>query len=201
MNNREELSGGKVRNYTHDLQQWRQRLQNEAASKRQWQESWGKDCPADNLRFISSEAIEETKARAAPIYSYLQKRHADEQAAKAARGEPVDENARCPHSITRPECEAMRPQVWNGVGSTISTVGIDPVKKYSFPQTTSQTYGWSASAPLEKLVHWDNSHGKKGMQLDYAPTVYPPLDPNSAEQQQTLNDINAGHVIYSRRLH
>ena len=80
-------------------------------------------------------------ARRGPVGDYLvneyKKEYGDDEAVDAVHNAPM--------SLTRELAQNMRSQELQALGGSLKTSGMDPIKKYSVPLTTSQQIGWLAA--------------------------------------------------------
>jgi hypothetical protein len=164
-------------------------------ARESWERSWGQDCPNPQLNFSGAD-IETVIAEAAPARAYIQKMHD----AKVAKGD-LPAGSKPNFALDQQEALSMMPRKFADVGALSSSQGLDPHTKYSHPLTDTQNYGWKKPIPHERMVQWESKHGKMGSLHTFETPKYPRLDMSDPDVVRELRDINAGHVIYSRRLH
>lgn len=156
-------------NPVHEMENWNQRVRQEESQAKMWKTNWG---------FLESDAAKSGKTRVteertrgeldnilsinSPCYEYLERRK-NQRAGIPDQPKEGAEQAKDSLYLDAAEATILQPRSLHAIGSSINTTGVDPVVKYSFPQTQSQVVGWRADSNLEffGVAH----HGRKRMNL------------------------------------
>lgn len=165
----------KARNLVHENENWRQRVNLEEGAANKWQNNWGflkaKQSHAEVNVNQSKAELDLKLSQNAPCHDYLQRRIRSTAARTGAsitggsrpgsKSSPYEQPpvAQEPLYLDAYEATVLQPHMMQGVGSSLYTSGVDPIQKYKFPQTTSQSFGWRANQNLE--FFGVSQHGRK----------------------------------------